>query len=423
MKAGVASVSITPQRPIWMAGYASRDRPSAGIYHELFAKALVLEEEGRRAALVTADLIGLEHEMCRRIKARIEQATGLAPAAVMLACSHTHTGPETRPERPRYPERVDHEYLAELTDKITMIVGDAAGRLQEVAAAFATAPCTIAVNRRLPTADGMAMRPNPVGVTDPVVTVLQLARADGLPLAILMSYPCHPTTLGEYLLGGDYPGYAQDAVEAAFDGCTAMFVLGCAGDQKVRNVDGRGRFKGGPVEVAKSIGEELARAALLAVGEGAESREVAGPLESKLARIELPLQAAPTAVELRDWLGHENPRRAWWAGEMLKTLQQKGQLKRSETFTIQTLTLGPFALVGLAGEICVGYALRLKRELKRPAMIAGYANGMVGYIPTASMVPAGGYEVDGHHFYRMAPAPYAPEIEGLIVAKVHEMLA
>ncbi len=43
-KAGVASVVITPEEPMWMAGYASRDKPSEGKTHDLFAKALALED-------------------------------------------------------------------------------------------------------------------------------------------------------------------------------------------------------------------------------------------------------------------------------------------------------------------------------------------------------------------------------------------
>ena len=44
-KAGAASVAITPEGPMWMAGYAARDKPSEGKVHDLFAKALAVEAE------------------------------------------------------------------------------------------------------------------------------------------------------------------------------------------------------------------------------------------------------------------------------------------------------------------------------------------------------------------------------------------
>src|SRR5687767_9110668 len=59
-KVGLARVKITPEQPVWMAGYASRNKPFESVHDELFAKALVLvDARGTRAALVTTDLIGL----------------------------------------------------------------------------------------------------------------------------------------------------------------------------------------------------------------------------------------------------------------------------------------------------------------------------------------------------------------------------
>src|SRR5262245_35829073 len=42
-RAGTARVAITPKQPTWMAGYGSRNKPSEGAVHDLWAKALVLE--------------------------------------------------------------------------------------------------------------------------------------------------------------------------------------------------------------------------------------------------------------------------------------------------------------------------------------------------------------------------------------------
>ena len=56
-KAGVASVIITPEESMWMAGFAARTRPSEGKLHELWAKALVFEDAaGKKAVLITTDL-------------------------------------------------------------------------------------------------------------------------------------------------------------------------------------------------------------------------------------------------------------------------------------------------------------------------------------------------------------------------------
>jgi hypothetical protein len=58
-KAGVASVVITPQQSMWMAGYAARTKPSDGKVHDLHAKAISLEDfQGGRLIIVTVDLEG-----------------------------------------------------------------------------------------------------------------------------------------------------------------------------------------------------------------------------------------------------------------------------------------------------------------------------------------------------------------------------
>src|SRR5579871_4782405 len=52
-QAGVARRVITPEKGVWLAGYGSK-RPPDGKLHDLWMKALALEDtEGRRAVLVT----------------------------------------------------------------------------------------------------------------------------------------------------------------------------------------------------------------------------------------------------------------------------------------------------------------------------------------------------------------------------------
>src|SRR5688500_11343600 len=70
-KVGLAHVKITPQQPLVMAGYASRDRPYEKVTADLYAKALALEDrEGHLAVLVTTDLIGLSAAIAEPICAR-----------------------------------------------------------------------------------------------------------------------------------------------------------------------------------------------------------------------------------------------------------------------------------------------------------------------------------------------------------------
>jgi len=92
--AGKAKVAITPEAPTWMAGYGSRDKPSEGTIHDLWAKALVLRDpSGRLAALVTLDICGVGRDLSTRIRDDLKRRHGLERDRVVLSCSHTHSGP------------------------------------------------------------------------------------------------------------------------------------------------------------------------------------------------------------------------------------------------------------------------------------------------------------------------------------------
>src|SRR3954453_16370210 len=93
-QAGTARVAITPKEPMWMAGYAARKHPSEGAEHELWAKALALQDPtGKKAVLVTLDLCGIDRELSLAIRERIGVKHGLERDQVVLSCSHTHCGP------------------------------------------------------------------------------------------------------------------------------------------------------------------------------------------------------------------------------------------------------------------------------------------------------------------------------------------
>lgn len=86
-KAGTASVVVTPEKNLWMAGYAARKQPAEGKVHDLYAKALALEDaEGTRAVIVTMDLIGVPQILGHAVASRAEKELRLPPANLSPAC-------------------------------------------------------------------------------------------------------------------------------------------------------------------------------------------------------------------------------------------------------------------------------------------------------------------------------------------------
>ena len=93
-KVGLAQVKITPEWPVPMSGYASRNKLSEGVAADLYVKAMVLEDrDGHRGVIVTSDLLGFPASVAEPICARIEKKTGLKREQVLLNSSHIHTGP------------------------------------------------------------------------------------------------------------------------------------------------------------------------------------------------------------------------------------------------------------------------------------------------------------------------------------------
>src|SRR5438445_4096365 len=96
-KAGVAAITITPEKPMWLSGYAGRNKPAEGTLSDLHAKALVLEDPaGTRAVVITMDLVGISREFSTAVCEELEKKYRLPRAAILLSASHTHSGPVTR---------------------------------------------------------------------------------------------------------------------------------------------------------------------------------------------------------------------------------------------------------------------------------------------------------------------------------------
>jgi hypothetical protein len=237
-KAGVASTVITPQESMWMAGYAARDKPSEGKVHDLHAKALALEDAtGTRLVLVTLDLITVPRDLREWLETKVGQELSLPPEGLYLNASHTHCGPGLRLEKkPMYDVaevyiRRSDDYADRLQGELFTLVKAALADLQPAELSFAQASADFAMNRRSNTGQGYQIAPNPNGPVDHDVPVLRVADAEGKLRAVLFGYACHNTTLSFNLFCGDYAGFAQADVEAAHPGATALFMIGCGGDQ------------------------------------------------------------------------------------------------------------------------------------------------------------------------------------------------
>ena len=169
-----------------------------------------------------------------------------------------------------------------------------------------------------------------------------------------------------------------------------------------------------------------------------------GALACQIERLRLPLLDPPPRLQLEieklalqlkaeiekiaegggdSWAQRVPRARLEWAEAMLG-LARRGVRGQSQPFELQGLRVGPLALLGMEGEIFVRYQLDLEPESPlQPALLCGYANGCLGYVPTAEEYPRGGYEVD--EAYKVYPSVQmiGASSEGLIRAAAAKILA
>lgn len=428
-QAGVAKAVITPEQPMWMAGYAARTKPAEGKIHDLHAKALVLQDaQGNRLVIVTLDLLGIDRTMRDWIADEVERRHHIAPKALLINASHTHSGPVIRESAYSIyghsfydlsPEQLkqSNAYSDRLQQRAVDLVGEAIEQLSPAKLSYTHARAGFGMNRRLNTGQGWRISPNPDGPVDHDVPVLRIDSPEGKLRAVLFGYACHATTLSLYDYCGDYPGFAKEYVEQRYPGTTALFLAGCGADQNPYP-----RSPDRAMELCREHGHALANAVEAAL-QGVP-KPVRGPLRTALEEVTLDFAEPPSKKTLEQQAKSDNKYERLHADFLLAQLQHKGSIPSTYPYLVQAIRFGDdLTMVALAGEVVVDYSLRLKLELTgSPLWVAGYSNDVFGYVPSARIVQEGGYEGGGAMLYTPLPGPFEPSVEESVVGAVHGLV-
>ncbi|MGL4555474.1 MAG: neutral/alkaline non-lysosomal ceramidase N-terminal domain-containing protein [Gemmataceae bacterium] len=414
-KAGVAVRVITPPATMWMAGYASRKSPAEGKEHDLYAKALAVEDpSGRRAVLVTTDLIGIPRSLAVRVRADAKKRLKLDDAGLMLTASHTHCGPVVADNLiDMYPMPPDEaKKVGPYTDRLAGLIGEAiaeaVGKLAPARLSTGLGKAAFAVNRREVTATGITNGRNPGGPVDHDVPVLRVTSPDGKLIAAAFGYACHNTTLPFMKWCGDYAGFAQEAFEAKHPGAVALFWAGCGADANP--------LPRGKVDLARGYGRQLADAVEAVTG--GKMADVTGPLTAAFQEIPLPYDKLPTKEQVAGALVSKNLAERKRAERLAEALKGGGIDPDYKHYPVQVWKLGGVTWVALGGEVVVDYSLRLKKEMGPGVWVAGYANDVMAYVGSGRILKEGGYEADSSVVYYGLPARWSATIEDKIVDAV-----
>lgn len=422
-KAGVARSVITPQKPIWLAGYAGRDHPAEGKLHDLWVKALALEDaQGHRAVLVTSDLCGMPQCMFERICQTMKHKHGMERSQIRLTYSHNHCAPVVRGELECYypldetQKAFIEEYSQWLEREILATMEGALSEMKPAKLFAGEGGCTFAVNRRnnseLEVPQILARGEKPKGPVDHSVPVLVVRGEDGNLVAIVFAYACHNTTLNFYQWCGDYAGFAQMELEATYPQAVAMFVAGCGGDQNP--------IPRRSVELCQKYGRMLADAVREVLKR--PMRPLASDFKGAFAFVNLDYERVATRADLGQASQSEIPHRRRWAEMMLKMLNEGVKFPTSYPYAIQVWKIGDQIWIALGGEALVDYALRFKREFGERVWVSSYAHDLTGYIPSRRNMEEGGYEVNCLWEYGHPAERWAYDVEERIAEAVARLV-
>jgi len=407
MLAGTAKIDITPSRSIWMDGMIRAHR-SEGVHDPLFVRALVLansEDRSQAFAIVSVDVCMLSTEQASSARAMTEDQTDIPASQIMIATTHTHSGPATvghfSPSEP--------EYVRELLKKIVGVVDQAAENMQRVlVGAGSGREDTISHYRRLLADNGrviMNWEPfpperivQPLGEVDTEVGVVKVVPLDNPQsvLSLLFNHAGHPNVLSgdNYLLSTDYPGLAERLLEKEFGGM-ALFVNGAQGTMDIdglRDRDWEGMERTGQAlatavsETARHIiPSNVATIRGMSMTYHIPARKIS---DEKLTWAEEILEQTGGQLQaLADGVGDDYKAKLY---KDLHDVQDQDIQMEQLCFTIDGT-----ALLSFPGELFteIGMAIKKQSPFER-TYIVGLANGCVGYVPTRKAIDEGGYAVD-----------------------------
>src|SRR5439155_5339884 len=167
---GVAVRDITPELPIWLAGYAGRKRPADKVDHPLLVQALALKNStGERFVFVALDNCEVSHPFMQPVLQQFAEKYQLGPGGVAVVSSHTHSTPvleqtltDMVQPTPEERERIAR-YSQSLRSKLVEAVGAALSDCQPAVLAQGLGRATFAVNRRLLEGDRVRLSDSPDG--------------------------------------------------------------------------------------------------------------------------------------------------------------------------------------------------------------------------------------------------------------------
>tara|TARA_B100001123_G_scaffold427217_1_gene542448 strand:- start:969 stop:2351 length:1383 start_codon:yes stop_codon:yes gene_type:complete len=446
-KAGWAEAETTPPLGLPMGGRGPRFTPGASVLDPLMSFATLLEDgQDNRTLWISVDVVSMDQTATYRLRQDLAGIVNVPFEAIVINCSHTHSGPMCGYEgystlRPKPKEL--QAYESDVHRKILKMAVEAQDQLQPVDIKLYRGESDIGINRRRRQASGdMGMGPNPGGTCNPDLWILEAKAAAG-ETAIIFNYGCHPVLVYGYAWDGispDWPGVCRAKLKEELGEDThAQFIQGLAGNVRPRVVADleEGKFRKPTPDDPLSAGARLAG-------------HIAGVLSGEGDSVDLDLKAAAGGFlgpkdqgkipPLSHWqsLNPEGARDPLRSGSAASENELSRELGAYWTDRLESgippalsapIEIGIIQLsynhkiAWMAGEVLAEWMTHVRGWLNDPDLIVwGYCQDGRGYLPTEEMLHEGGYEVDRANTYsRTGPGPFAEGLNHAVRAEFERL--
>lgn len=394
IRAGVARSVITPDGKPHLAGYF-HERIGETVRDDLHCRALVLDDGDCRICIVTLDLIVVNRSWGDAAREMIVERLGIPADRIIIAATHTHTGPSVGGGRPGTPQA--------WVENLPRMIADTAEAASEDMFDALLFPGVqeeyiLASNRLGRTRDGDEVFSSQgvighAGPVDPSLVAVGVREHDGTVRAVLVNYGMHVDVIGgggADFVSADWPGIMEEAVAGVYgEQAITVFVNAPCGDINHRlwretRQPGEGEAK------AIQMGRTYAGLAVAAV-------EIAEPMEgtgcgSKLEDLQIPYYTRDEDLmaEIEEMKQREDLE--YFEEATIKRVEGWDRDGEIADVPVQVMRFGDLLIVGLPGEIFTEWGLEIKRWSPAPwTIVVELANDALGYIPTTDQAMRGGY--------------------------------
>ena len=414
IKVGLAEVDYTPEPGLPLRGNFRGTKPedyhARGTHDPLKARALVFDNgRDEKIALLQVDNCLFVRAEAQLMRDFIADHCDLNPQRILVAATHTHSGPATAGDGPMAGS--DPETMTAFLQKAATAVVQANKNIKDAHLAVGSSTeDRVSFVRRIRCKDGTThmnwegLDPNsidkPLGVIDPELITLSINRT-GRPVAALVNFADHPAILAgdNWLYSADFPGYLGEALQRLLgpDFLTAFFNGPCG---NVNHIDATDPLQGRGYMMTQRVGYLLAVAAFEAIRDQV-------PLQGDqidMSRQLVPLPRIQISDADHDWsvkvmqeaqdkpapLQVDGLPDEHYAHMYLELHALQDQLDHVE---VQVFRIGDLGIVGIPGEIFAEFSLQIKQQ--SPAahtIVIELANDSIGYLPTQAAFDQGGYE-------------------------------